>query len=668
MISKQYKESIKEQVIKNFIDENKRSPTRSELKDLVAKAEARYPSIDTLGYSGYDLISRPNHKDVSSLTSENLNRSCLWNDAIVLASKIDYLVESWEEDNMLSINSIKRTSRTLTELESRLDNLILSNSSASLFTSTLEEVFDNSDKVIQSQSSATVESGYVTLGRAGYTLVNLDQVKLAASPGSVSQIIGIQADSPISSLKEDDGTTWDYIVYTKEQRGKVSLILNIELSEEAYVGELRLVNGAVSTNDQTLISCFYSIDGATWIASDSLEEALVKNYTCSLGVDKVKKIQLVLTKKGSDSFTANRNAYAYIFSLDSLKIYADVYEQGQRDIIVCGPYEVLDTFGNPVYFTQANISACVVEPESTSASFFLSKDNQNWISVDWRNNLNTFVLFGDSTATQSSSFIDEESAAGSLIDDDSGKTNYQTEALINTFISSDYVDMVPFNSIVIKRNIVSNSSPNKVLGTAPGWRYDKRLRRYTTTVYISNPEGKYINFGNTVVFVNDIKATGNVFFPPGYSTVSTASTNWIEIEAGLTDSTQIAIVDPLYPYNHKYLIEGYGYAASHTGEKVYLGVDSYFAKKLQYVTSEEFAYIQKQDFEFLDVFTVEDIDGNWYIKVKVDKTDSTWIQELFELDWIVQSGDSNLLYVKAVLNTNKKGKTPRIDSFKVRVI
>ena len=87
-----------------------------------------------------------------------------------------------------------------------------------------------------------------------------------------------------------------------------------------------------------------------------------------------------------------------------------------------------------------------------------------------------------------------------------------------------------------------------------------------------------------------------------------------------------------------------------------------------YRSPEEFAYIEVDNPLYYNMFTVEDADGNWYIKVKINKTDASWKEELYGSSWAVQSSETNKLYVKALLSTSDAGQTPRIDSFKVRVI
>ena len=239
--------------------------------------------------------------------------------------------------------------------------------------------------------------------------------------------------------------------------------------------------------------------------------------------------------------------------------------------------------------------------------------------------------------------------------------------MLNAYLLADYGDYVPASSFVVKRNVPVDQYP-QVLGTAAGWAFNENTQQYSTTLYIDDPDGRYLDLGDTSAYINNSLVSGLVYLPQGYTVFATTDSNWIEVSSGLASVDSLEQADPLYPYNHKYLVEGYRYPPSFSGDKAYQGADAYFGKLMVYRSPEEFAYAEPGDPFYYQMFTIEDGDGNWYIKVKVDKTDASWRDEQYGVSWTVQSSDTNQLYVKALLSTSDKGQTPRIDSFKVRVI
>jgi len=183
---------------------------------------------------------------------------------------------------------------------------------------------------------------------------------------------------------------------------------------------------------------------------------------------------------------------------------------------------------------------------------------------------------------------------------------------------------------------------------------------------VSAVDGRYLDLGHTGAFLNGVPVTGKVLLRSGYSVFSTSDSNWITVSEGLITLDTLRDADSLYPYNHRYLIEGYLYPDSFTGERIYSGVEEYFGQLLEYVAPELFDSPQHEG--NLGVYTLDTNSDDTYFKVKVDKTDASWQNELFSSTWLVHRDSTNDIYVKAVLNTSNSNKTPRIDSFSVRVV
>jgi len=667
-ISESYSKTLRRRAVQRFISENQRSPTDAELNQLFFKEKQAYPTVDIVGVSGFDL-ERPRFKGISSAGVENTNRIAMWDDATTLSERLDNLIQQLEDSHKGFYGTARRVGRLLDQTESRLDNLLLLNGAADAFTVGVEETFDTQVYVNHSLSNATVEAGYTTLGRTGYTPVDLDKLKLNATSAGTANIVGVRASSPISSLKKDDGTLWEYIVYTKEQQARVTLVITLELPEPTYVGDLRINGLPVSVNKKMTSSCFYSLDGSSWSALEPVEQQATSEMSYQIGLDGVRKIQLTFSKDAADSTSPNKNSYMYIFSLDSIKMYADGFKPSRRSTLVCGPYDVIDDTGNPVFFTKATMSACVAEPDNTSVSFYLSQDGEDWVGVSHDADSGNFISFGDGTSDQSLSFIDDSIASGAILEavDGMEDVDFQTEAVLNTYVLADWTNYVPVNSFVIKRNVPVDRYA-EVLGVAAGWVFEESTQQYSTTLYVDDPDGRYLDLGDTSAHINGSLVSGLVFLPSGYTVFATSDSNWAEVSAGLTSVDALERADPLYPYNHRYLVEGYVYPDSFSGEEIYQGADQYFGKLMVYRSPEEFAYSEPGDSLYYGMFTVEDGDENWYIKVKVDKTDASWLDEQYSPSWTVQSSETNQLYVKALLSTSDEGQTPRIDSFKVRVI
>lgn len=690
MASAAYQRALKRRAIQDFVLENSRSPTQAELLELLRQYRERYPTIDLVGFSGTD-TTKPQFKDESSAANETANRKAVLEDMFVLAERVEELTNQLEDSFRAFDASARRTGRLLSQIESRLDNLLLLNRDVDVFVYGVEEVFATQEAVDLSQTTAEVESGFVTLGRTGYSAIDLETVRVEASVTSDKGILSYQTSNKVDSIKKIDGSFWEAVVNTTYRTGRVTLILELTLSEPTYVGDIRLACKPVDAARRSTLSVLYSLDGQTWTAIKPAEvEVYSGENQVTLGKDQVRKIRILLSKDAADDQTTSANQYTYIFAIDSLQLYGDSYDSALESTLICGPYEVLDESGNPVYFTKAKVDCCGVLPEGTAVSFFLSQDGVTFQPASVTSDSLAMVSFGSSDVSGTYSTIDTTAQdAGLVAAAPSGLgLEFSGEAFLNKYVLADQADRVAQKSIEVWRNLPTG---NKVYGVSSGWQFNKKTRHYSTVIYVEEEEGKSLQLGSTSANVNGQIQTGLVHLKQGYNTFETSDANWYEVDTdSVTTITELQQRDPAYPYNHKYIVEGFPYSADFQGEQVYHGVDVYFGALLRYVTPEAFSYYGVVDSEAnpidsivdaeanpIDTFkadssygsyTIEDLDGNLYFKVKVDKQDASWALEEFEIKYLTQTAQSNQLYVKVLLQTPNESLTPKLDSFKVRVI
>lgn len=673
-ISEDYSDTLKRRAVARFIEENDRSPTRAELIDLVRREKRRYPSVDEVGIVGFDM-EKPQYTDVSSVSVENKNRTALFDDMSTISTRLSSLVQLLEDSFRGFQATGRRTKKILTQLENRLDNLLLLQDQGDAFVYGIEEDFRTQEAIDIDRTTASVETNYCVMGRTGYTPIDLERVKFSATATAQKGTIGSESSESLDMLRTEDGSYWEHLVYTRSRQGRVSVVLEFEMEEPLYVGDVRIVGNPVSVNQKTTATLFYSLDGQSFVALEPVERVFQDDeMQFNVGIDGVQVIQISLSKNASDAVTATGNQFVTIFSLDTVKIYSDRYVDDKESVLYAGPYEVVDEMGEPVYFTKATCTACAVIPDDTDISYFLSKDGINYVPVDPESRSLGVVSFANGAKAGSEKRIDPLRRDGSLEESATGleEVDFLTEAIINVGVAKAFAPLVPTQSIVIKRNIPTGETVYK----APsGWFFDADTATYTTTVYVGAPEGRYIDVGHTGITVNGNLLSGRVHLQPGYSVIQTDDGNWSEVPTGLTSTDAIINADPYYPYNHKYLIEGYPYPDNFTGNRIYNGVDEYFGALMVYVPPEKFNAFEgapdrsgtgSQD--PLWWFTIEETDGNKYFKIKVDKSDASWSLEEYELDWLVQADTSNEIYMKAILSTTDSDLSPILQSFGVRVI
>jgi hypothetical protein len=662
-MSTYYDKAIKTKAIQDFLSLNSRAPSREELVLLLEEYKVKYASLESIGFYGSE-SQKIGFKDASSSSLENQNRQALVRDLQTVSEQTDNLLGNLESSMRGLQSSGSRVSRLLTSLEARLNNLILISDKADAFWYGLEEEFNEQDKIIFSQTTATVDNGFVTLGRAARAPIGLETVTFSADVISSGGPVSTVTLGGVQNLRAQDGATWDLIAYSNFRRGRVTARLDMDFSQPTYVSAIRMVMKTIAGTSQVKATMLYSLDGTSMIRSKVQEETMPLNlFQFELGVDKVKKVTILLSKDSADTETDSTDEYAYMYSFDMVEILGGTYTSDKQSEIVLGPYEFTDTYGIPVNFSRATLEACVFVPDNTSANFFLSKDGESWISVAHNANALAVAAFGSDTAPESVRILEGGTSTKALITDPqiidlhSLDVNWQCDAILNTALLASWYPQVVDQTILVHRGVPSS--------TSSGWV--KTPNGYKTTILVSQPEGMLLDLGATSALINGHRRSGLVTIASGYSTFETSDSNWYPVATGLASEKLLRSSDPLYPNNHKYLIEGYGYVGNFQGQRVYQGANAYFKSKLTYVTPERFES-GDSDYNY-DIFTIaSEKNGDYYFLVKVDKTSAAWQNELIEASWKVRGTDSNQLYVKIVLHTSSEDKTPRVDSFKLRVI
>lgn len=667
-MNKAYREALQAKVIQEYVRTYNRSPNELELRKLLAQAEREYPSLEQVGFAGH-LITKPPFASSSSASDETTNRQAIHDDTQIAGQRLKALTRRLENSFRALYATGRNLKRRLDDIESRIDNVLLLSGTTDAFVYGVEENFVVQDKIDFARTTASVESGFATTGRAGYGLVDLQDVHITYSTLASKGVVSVQNTSNVDTLKYDDGSFWDCLVYTNYKQGRVSLLIDVALDSPQFISELRFTSQTGGANSRNVATVFYSLDGNTFKAVNPQEVNLTTEENLfNIGLDGVRKIRIMLSKDRFDSTTALGSQFVYVFSLDSLKLYSKSYTQGAESILFAGPYEVLDELGKPVNFTKATVELCLTQGEEDMVSMFLSNNGTTYLPVDHGDSALGFVSFTNGSMDGTYKAIDESLEIGSLTVKNTQELA-SDEAHVNLSVLKRYAGQVARKSILVRRNVPweENGVRARVYDQVPsGWSYDAGKKLYRTTLYVSNEEGQSIDLGNTSAYLNGLQVSGLVLVRQGFSVFETSSGNWQELPTGLMTVSALRKKDPLYPYNHKYLIEGYQYADTFRGDKIYIGVEQYFGELLIYVPPELFA--SPDSTGNLKVYTLDDLNGRLLFTVKVNKSDSAWQSEKYQVDYVVSKGESNQVWFKAVLNSAVDYSSPVLSSIRIKVI
>jgi hypothetical protein len=246
------------------------------------------------------------------------------------------------------------------------------------------------------------------------------------------------------------------------------------------------------------------------------------------------------------------------------------------------------------------------------------------------------------------------------------------------------------NNLTIFRNIgkkgfVDTDVTAKVRGIQRGWGFEDPY--YICVIQILNPEGVEIDVGDQKIFVDDVAytnkidssvLTGQKGTQTGIHTIKVHKNNWIEVTPELNSLAALQAADPLYPYNHKLLIEGYKYGVlySETDEQVYGGADIFAETTMTKVSI--FDMINNVASDRYDVYALDRDAPNSHepslnnepsrvFVLKVDETNPDFQNERFMIKFKQINELRKYLRLRADFTTEDEAVSATLHSYKIKL-
>lgn len=666
--------SIKEKIVRSFIKENFRAPSQQELKTYYNEYLENNSNADSLGITSTKRNAYPIVGNESSASDFEELISDLKLDQKFSLSEIENLRDELEKNFRVFNKKTNNSLSLLKRLERIANKNILLYLKEDIYTYGIVEDFEDYQKVDLERSDITFFNGKATVGFE--KLIN-EEFKPSNINYSVSSrygnLINQKQIGSSNNIFSEDGRYFKVIGYSKYPDDICEMSIDIDFpdAEGVEINTLKFVSLTPEVNSKVSYKCYFSRD------LNTLEEVFDSDQRITQGENyiqinktNVKRIRLVLCKYNYDYKESDE--YAYIFSLDFLGHTISTYKVNEESTLYLGPYEFLDENEEAVNFSMATIKGgtCCIIPDESSIDMYLSKDNVNWMKADFNGESRQVVQFGESEqnnledfeildATSGTSFIAQENIPGEI----ELKSN---EKLFNYYIPAANKDSFIKSSLVLRRNLL-NKNNNKLYEANSGW--EKTANDfYETSFEIKQMEGRYIDFGPNSCFIDGRQASGKIFLSQGVHKFKTSTENWLDLnlekEEDVKSLRQLKSIDKLYPYNHKHIIEGFNYVRGFKGKKVYKGADKVFVHKMREVSNQRFEIESSRD-----IFTIVELEGNLYFKIKSNKDSSESKLEEFEVSYRKRNPEeSSSLYIKAILKTFNKKVTPKIEQIQVRVI
>ena len=719
-----HKEYILEKVHKEFLLEGV-VPTADQLEEALASYMLLHPNLSQpITYTGdYDI----EHGGESSAALIQTIAQDFSDDISILSRELKSLITKGKSHYERWALELQRLTGKAKAIEYEIDSLLLLQGDTAGYFAHVGDVFSDTNQVDLEETTAKIDirEGTVTLNpdatfsddASGGTRINLSYLKdedvkfsvLTTSPTNYTNDGGSSLLNALTS-QTDDGSCWLGTIISKSS-GQVLSELKVCLSREEDTNISRIVYsfGTASVSGGTIL-CQWSLDGYQWYVVNSVQPLQSLNgdtVSWFFPLTSMRWVKFIITKDNYDESFGG--TYYYKVGARSIRFYGNQYTLGEGSVLQSFSLQPLDAEGNGVVFSTAAIDVCEENAKDsetgeilTDIQYYLagSQDDINWtdwIRVDPSSRENPvfppIAVFGgaeridnilspelvsvfDSTKKPyevTRTFEYDPSVEKYYLGYNFKDVNY---SIVNTAIPlfSDTTTIDPnfiAASLEVWRNISTGIDLTvTVRGYPQGWGHPND-DEYTCFFYVSNSSGILLDFGGTVCEIDGVSRTGQVRVYRGVHSFKTMASNWAQptsIDCATTE--ELIAADPLHPYNHKLIIEGYPYREDFSGTPIYLGTDivaQYYCKRTTSFNLENNLGTDALDwYAFVkNVGTTEKQSSGILLKTDLSYSDSA--NEQCRLTWKTGEGSYKYLKIKCVFISNDLAYTPVLSSYRIKV-
>lgn len=623
--------------------------------------------------------------------------------------------ERWTVELYRLLNKAKR-------IEHEVDSLLMLQGDTAGYFSQVSDVFVDTTKLDMDLTNAKIDTkaNSVTLDpdaplnpdASGGSRIDLrtmleDDVffsVLSTTPTGYTPVPGDKLVHMFSSLSSG----WQGIV-NKGSSGEVVCELKARLSRSENISVSRIVydSNVGDAGGNASVTCMHSTDGYQWYMVDhptptqSLDAGIASWHFPKTDMRWVK----FLLRKANYDYV-DGGTYYYNFGADNVRLYGSMYSSTTGGTLVTQAIQPLDYEDKVVPFTKASLHVCEESVDSealgTDIKYYLSAsaDGENWTGEtqveppDRANRIWPAVAnFGGASKidnvknSDSLGMLDSSSSSKLAIIKDIDPSSHipygyknGSYGFVNTVIPLKDADTGNalsaqhiFNSMEVWRNVFDADAPSTLVRNVPaGWGKDND--RYYCQFYVGSSGGTVFDFGPSACVIDGEERSGKVPVSLGVHSFSTAVGNWSNFYddsyAPPTDEDALEALDPLYPYNHKLVLEGFSYPSGFSGERKYESnadiLAEYFCKRTSTYDLENNIEDKERHFAFVKTLGQSNSPAAGVLLYRNMSFDDH-ANERCRVLW--NSGKSSFKYIKmkAILSTTQEENTPVLYSYRIKI-
>lgn len=566
-LSSFYQEYIKELILKNFLKSGK-IPTKNQLDSALSE------SLKTTDNFSKPLISTVNYWVESEETSSASKMNKVYSS---IELDLDICVNALlDQENKVSnlydstFSKLSGLQKKVSNINKEVDKLLFESKNTDNHEELFYEKFSSGDMVDSLNSTIALDT------KAGEISIKAsEQLPILITDGAQNISVIVEknpkiitstdvGEMKVTNIVNSTNKVWLHQVSASEPLASVTLDLIVRIpSINQEVNKIVFDNYSVDLKTQVNIELAYSDDGMNWLYPDG-EYKKRMDQTTSLNFKGARKEywRIRFSKFGNDGFFSNY--YVYNFGLKSLNFFGKTYDKVSR--LDLGYF-----YSKPIIFNNnikmANFKVCENKPSDTFITYSVAPIfvsdltavqngtksilDLNYIPVDFTDKNNVTIDFLN---TVNAPIMNNLVLSASL----SYKDKKDFDYCLNTVLPAGYAK----SQTILLRDALKQSEyealgKEKITdGEIHGWKFDGSF--YSTYLLVEDFEGIEIDLGSTFMFINNVKVSGKILLKQGLNFIVTSKENWSSLDLTTLPVEADQIIDYLYPYNHKYLIEGLG--------------------------------------------------------------------------------------------------------------
>lgn len=686
-----YKEYIKEKLLKDFLKKGT-IPSSNQIDEELAKIititnSFKNPLLQSTNYY-------IENGEVSSAKKVNGIFNAIGSDLNVCIESIldqEIKIGNLYDSSFSKLSGLQNQVSTLSQV---VDKLLFESKNTDTHEELFYEKFSSLEMVdpLLTTADIDIKVNEVTLKSSEqYPIIlsdNVDNISIVSDKNPAIVNSSDVGGMVVSNIVKTNNKVWMHQVNSTAPLASVSVDVIIRIpSLQNEINKMYFEPYSVDLKTQVNIELSHSSDGLNWLYPDGeYKKRLEKATTLNFKGLQSEYWRIRFTKFGNDGFFSNY--YAYNFGLKSLMLYGKTYDKVSR-------LDLGYLYSKPIIFKNnvkmANVKVCETKPTNTNITYTLAPIHESQVA-----GINNGTINANDLQFYKMDFTDLDSVTVDFLNitdfpiiEDlvlNNSITYKDQLQYDYCLDYDLpIDFLKGETSIMRNEL--NQTQYSALGKELknkekffGWQFDGTY--YYTYTQIENREGVYFDIGSTEMFVNNIKTSGKVFLKQGIHFIVTHRDNWLSLDLTTLPVEADQKFDYLYPYNHKYLIEGlstnlYGRDLSVVidGEAL---IDILDPQKLYRAPKRCWAYKMKE--VAFDVFTSKSQNELDVFAYKIDNTNQERIvaksneeiglinSETFSIITKLHSAENiKGLIFKAVLETSDNKVTPILTEYLVKI-